>query len=303
MPPLPVPLNALRAFEAVARHLGIRQAAAELGVTPSAVSHQLRQLEEGLGVELLRRNGQRLELTSAGEALAPDLTAGFSRIVTAVGKLKSEGTSGPLRVSVLPTFAVQWLSPRLSSYPFERPGYELLISTTQEMVELGTGTHDAAIRYGKGVWPGLTAHKLFTENDALLGPPGLVPDGEAALRRQLARTNLFVSRNRHPNFLEWNATLPGGPIAPASVVVVDSAGLGLRAAIDGAGVTLAGVEMAAFDIAAGRLKTVFGHMMTHGSSYYLVYPQTLERDRRLKNVRAWLMTQIAAAQQAAVSDG
>ncbi|CAN7441584.1 LysR substrate-binding domain-containing protein [Rhizobium sp. LjRoot30] len=303
MPPLPVPLNALRAFEAVARHLGIRPAAEELGVTPSAVSHQLRQLEESLGVELLRRNGQRLELTSAGEALAPDLTAGFSRITTAVGKLKSEGKSGPLRVSVLPTFAVQWLSPRLASYPFERPGYELLISTTQEMVELGTGTHDAAIRYGKGVWPGLVAHKLFTENDALLGPPGLLPDDEAASRRQLARTHLFVSRNRHPNFLEWNATLSGGPITPASVVIVDSAGLGLRAAIDGAGVTLAGAEMAAFDITAGRLKMVFGHTMIHGSSYYLVYPPALERDRRLKNVRAWLMAQIAAAQQVTAGRG
>ena len=106
---LSVPLNALRAFEAAARHMSIKDAAEEIGVTPSAVSHQLRILEDLLGVELMRRVGPRLELTETGRQLSPDLTIGFTRIIQAVGAVKQERKLGPLRLSMLPTFAVHWL--------------------------------------------------------------------------------------------------------------------------------------------------------------------------------------------------
>jgi len=292
-PRLAVPLNALRAFEAAARHLSIKAAASEIGVTPSAVSHQLRALEEALGVELLRRAGAALELTEAGRALAPELSAGFGRIVTAVGALRTERRLGPLRLSLLPTFLAHWLSPRLAGYPFARSGFELLLSTTQLPVDLNAGVADAAVRYGAGTWPGLTADLLFAEHVTLLAAPAWCAAHARDLKAGIARAPLFLSQHRRENLERWNASLPGGPVTPAAVVPVDSAGVGLKAALDGAGLTLAGLEVAASDIAAGRLAPVFAHSIASGGGYYLVYPQALARDRRIRNLRTWLFAEAA----------
>lgn len=289
---IPVPLNALRAFEAAARHLSIKAAAEELAVTPSAVSHQLRILEDCLGLELLRRSGPRIALTETGRSIAPELSAGFGRIAQAVGGLRQERRHGPLRLSLLPTFAVHWLSPRLASYPFERQGFDLLIGTTQEAVDLAGGAADVAIRHGTGAWPGLEAELLFEESVGLLAPPALLRGGKARLRQAVAQHTLFLSQHRRSDFAAWNAGRPGGPLTPAATVTVDSAGLGLRAAIDGAGFTLAGLQMAAADIAAGRLALACRHRLPVGKGYYLVYPPALRGDRRLRNLRKWLFAQI-----------
>lgn len=287
---LNVPLNALRAFEAAARHLSIKDAAMELGVTPSAVSHQLRGLEDSLGLTLMRRVGPALELTEAGARLAPELTEGFARIVDAVGGLKQDRSTGPLRLSMLPTFAAHWFSPRLTRYPFERTGFDLLISTTQEAVDLSSGVADAAVRHGKGEWEGLQADLLFEETVGLFGAPSLEGSDPDNLRERIAGMTLFLSQYRKENYARWNATLPGGPIRPAAVMMVDSAGLALRAAMDGAGVALAGVEIAAFDVGAGRLTGLFGHRVHTGGGYFLVYPEALARDRRVRNLSRWMVT-------------
>lgn len=287
---LNVPLNALRAFEAAARHLSIKDAATELGVTPSAVSHQLRGLEESLGLTLMRRVGTRLELTEAGSRLAPDLTSGFARIIDAVGELRQDRSTGPLRLSMLPTFAAHWFSPRLTRYPFERTGFDLLISTTQEAVDLSSGVADAAVRHGKGEWDGLRADLLFEETVGLFGPSSLQGLEGGVLRERIAAMTLVLSQHRKEAHARWNATLPGGPIEPAAVMMVDSSGLALRAAMDGAGVALAGVEIAAFDVGAGRLTGLFAHRIPTGSGYFLVCPDALARDRRVRNLRRWMVS-------------
>ncbi|WP_162409805.1 LysR substrate-binding domain-containing protein [Acuticoccus sediminis] len=292
---LAAPLNALRAFEAAARHLSIKQAAAEIGVTPSAVSHQLRILEQLLEVDLMRRAGSRLELTETGQTLAPALTEGFTRIIEAVASLKSERKLGPLRLSMLPTFAAHWLSPRLGAYPFARAGYELLISTTQTVVDLGAGVADASVRQGRGEWPGVIAELLFEEHVTLLGHPSWAGRDDAALRKAISQTNLFLSQHRRDDFTRWNATLPGGPITPAAITIVDSAGLGLKAAIDGAGLTFAGEEIAQCDIAERRLVTLLDHRVPADAGYYLCYPAALARDRRVRNLRAWMLNEAATA--------
>ncbi|NDW07592.1 LysR substrate-binding domain-containing protein [Jiella pacifica] len=286
---LTVPLNALRAFEAAARHLSVKDAAAELGVTPSAVSHQLRGLEDSLGLTLMRRVGPALELTEAGARLAPGLAEGFGRIADAVGGLKEERSSGPLRLSMLPTFAAHWFSPRLIHYPFERAGFDLLISTSQEAVDLAAGAADAGVRHGRGLWEGLQADLLFAEHVGLFGASGLVHDDANRLRQSISGMTLFLSRHRKADYARWNASLPGGPIRPAMVVTVDSAGLSLRAAMDGAGIALAGLEIAAFDVGAGRLAALFPHHVATGAGYYLVYPQALARDRRVRNLSRWMV--------------
>jgi Transcriptional regulator len=298
---LNVPLNALRAFEAAARHLSIKEAALELGVTPSAVSHQLRGLEDALGLTLMRRVGPALELTEAGARLAPDLSEGFVRIAEAVGGLRQDRSTGPLRLSMLPTFAAHWFSPRLTRYPFERNGFDLLISTTQETVDLAAGVADAAVRHGRGQWEGLRADLLFEETVGLFGAPSLAGDGD--MRARIGGMTLFLSLHRKENYARWNATLPGGPIRPAAVMMVDSAGLALRAAMDGAGVALAGVEIAAFDVGAGRLAPLFPHRVHTGGGYFLVYPEALARDRRVRNLSRWMVEASAAERVMARNTG
>lgn len=286
---LNVPLNALRAFEAAARHLSIKDAAAELCVTPSAISHQLRGLENSLGLTLMRRVGARLELTEAGSKLSPSLTESFKKMIDAVGELKHERSNGPLRLSMLPTFAAHWFSPRLTSYPFERTGFDLLISTTQEVVDLSTGVADAAVRQGHGKWDGLRADLLFDEHVSLFGAPSLSFASLEELREGLKGRTLFLSHYRKENFDCWNSTLPGGPIRPASIMMVDSSGLALRAAMDGAGVALAGAELAAFDVSVGRLNALCSHHFDTKCGYYLVYPEIFARDRRVRNLSKWIV--------------
>lgn len=295
---LSVPLNALRAFEAAARHMSIKTAAEEIGVTPSAVSHQLRILEDLLGLELMRRIGPRLELTETGKLLSPELTAGFSRIVEAVGNLKSDRKLGPLRLSMLPTFATHWLSPRLASYPFARSGFELLISTTQTAVDLSAGVADVAVRHGRGRWDGVHSELLFDEHVALFGRHAdWNARSEAEARAAISRTNLFLSQHRREHFQRWNDTLPGGPVRPAAITLVDTSGLALKAAIDGAGMTLAGIEIAACDVAARRLHPILDHTIPANAGYYLCYPPALARDRRVRNIRTWMLAEAASRGQ------
>ena len=290
---IPVPLNALRAFEAAARHLSTKEAALELAVTPSAVSHQLRTLEDMLGVELLRRVGTRLELTCAGERLAPSLNQGFALIAEGVGALRDERYDGPLRVNMLPTFATNWLSPRLSLYPFGRRGFSLEISTTQDEVDLAAGAADAGIWYGSGQWPGLQADLLFEASIDLYARPGFATGSPAQRMQQVARANLFVSRH----CLTWQrgmACLPDGPFEPAMVTRVDSGGLTMQAAADGVGVSIAVCELAESAVRLGRLESVFDHPVSAGVGFWLVYPEALREDRRLDNLRRWLGEQCLA---------
>ncbi|QID16183.1 LysR family transcriptional regulator [Nitrogeniibacter mangrovi] len=291
---IPVPLNALRAFEAAARHLSIKGAAVELAVTPSAVSHQLRALEDLLGVELLRRVGTRLELTEAGRRLAPDLEAGFGRIAEAVAALRDARLAGPLRLNMLPTFATNWLSPRLSRYPFDRQGFSLEISTTQDGADLLAGAADAGIWFGHGDWPGLLSERLFEATIDLYAQPGFAAGARKARLATVRRANLFVSCHCL-TWRRWLDSVPGGPLDPALVTHVDSSGLTLQAAADGAGVAIAVCELADHAVRQGRLASVFAHPIDAGAGFYLVYPEALCEDRRLGNLRRWLHEQLRGA--------
>ncbi|PBZ53626.1 LysR family transcriptional regulator [Pseudomonas aeruginosa] len=290
---IPVPLNALRAFEAAARHLSIKDAALELAVTPSAVSHQLRILEDMLGVELLRRIGTRLELTDAGRRLAPDLNQGFALIAEGVGALREERRDGPLRVNMLPAFATNWLAPRLNLYPFKRRGFSIQISTTQDNVDLAAGVADVGIWYGKGQpWSGMQADFLFEVTIDLYSRPGYVTGSHRERIKQISKANLFVSRHC-PAWRRWMEGLPDGPLKPAVITQVDSSGLTIQAAADGAGVSIAVCELAENTVREGRLESVFNHPVDAGIGFWLVYPEALREDRRLDNFRGWLRDQIS----------
>ena len=285
-----IPLNALRAFEAAARHQSVKLAALELNVSASAVSHQVRQLEELLGVALFTRDGRGVRLTEDGTALLPKLAGGFSLIEAALDEHHGRRAQGPLRLSVLELFAHWWLLPRLSSYPLARRGFELEIEASQQVVSFDTENVDAAVRIGKGGWPGVECDHLFDECMGVYGLPDIA----------LETAPIFVSRLRQQEWRDWCAAERPPVSAGVPIVLVENASLALKAALDGAGLCFAGDRFAERDVLTGRLRRFDeADAPSARGDYWLVYPPRARRDPRLQNFRSWLLAQIAAERTAA----
>ncbi|MDX1514041.1 MAG: transcriptional regulator GcvA, partial [Gammaproteobacteria bacterium] len=175
------PLNALRAFEAAARHLSFTRAAEELHVTQAAVSHQVKSLEEYLGIKLFRRFNRSLLLTDEGQAYLPTMTKAFDLMSDATSRLVKKDPAGPLTVSVLPSFAARWLVPRLGRFRRAHPEIDLRIDPATQLVDFGRGDVDVGIRYGRGEYPGLRSDRLMEEDIFPVCSPALL-DGEHPLK-------------------------------------------------------------------------------------------------------------------------
>lgn len=157
------PLNALHTFEAAARHLSFQRAAEELDITPTAVSHQIKVLEEHLGTSLFRRRPRPLALTEAGQLLYPAVSKSLDEIAIAIAELTQVSESTTLTVSVTMVFATKWLVPRLAEFQQSHPEIDLRLQTSNDVVDLHRQTVDVAIRYGSGNYPGLTVRKLMSD--------------------------------------------------------------------------------------------------------------------------------------------
>ena len=159
-----LPLNGLKAFEAAARHLSFTRAADELHVTQAAVSHQVKTLEQRLGVKLFRRLPKSLRLTDEGQALLPELRDAFERMARAINRVTSAQSASALSVSTLTTFALTWLVSRLPRFQARHPDIEVRLNTTGRLVDFAREDVDVAVRYGDGNWPGLTIEKMFEDD-------------------------------------------------------------------------------------------------------------------------------------------
>jgi LysR family glycine cleavage system transcriptional activator len=174
------PLNSLRAFEAAARHLSFTKAAEELHVTPAAISHQIKALEEQLGVPLFRRLTRALRLTEAGQAALPPMRDGFDRLADAVDLLRAHEESGAITVSLDPSFAAKWLVPRLDRFRAAHPDLDLRLDATDKLADFQRDNVDLAIRYGGGNYPGLEVERLLSEEIFPVCSPKLL-EGSAPL--------------------------------------------------------------------------------------------------------------------------
>lgn len=284
----PLHLNGLRAFEAVGRHGSVKEAARELRVTPSAVSHQVRLLEEMLGMHLFDRRGRSITLTPYGAQLLPKLGAGFALINEALVDHHGRTAAGPLRLSVLETFALYWLLPRLQRYPLVQRGFELDISATQRLVSFETEHVDLAIRSGHGDWPGLEAELLLTERLGIYGPSGV---DDAPI--------LFLSRHRIAEWERWRPHVRHAA-ASARMMLVNSSSLAIKAAVDGAGLCLAGDIFVQSEVDAGRLQLrEQSPAKSSMGGYWLVHRVASRRDPRIRNFRRWLARETASDRAAA----
>src|SRR5947208_15183291 len=171
------PLGALRAFEAAARHMSFSRAAAELHVTPAAVSHQIHALEQDLGVKLFHRMNRSIELTSSAQILLPGWSDAFAGIQASVRRLRAHNDTGTLTVTAPPSFAAKWLVVRLHRFQERWPEIDVRISATDNVVDLGAGDFDLAIRYGSGRYPGLHVEPLLKNEVFPACSPRLVEEG------------------------------------------------------------------------------------------------------------------------------
>ncbi len=292
--PLP-PLNALRTFEAVARHASFTRAAEELCVTQTAVSHQVRALEASLGTTLFRRLPRRIELTDEGRAWADALGDAFARIYAANRRLRGRRASRPtLSVSILPSFASRWLVPRLGRFVSEHPELELRISTSEALVDFAASPEvDLGIRYGRGDYPSLSVDLLYEDSWVVVCAPSL--RGRAGLRTVDDLGRFPLLRDDDPD--AWRIWLDahgaravdaaGGSLLTDSSMVVD-------AAVNGQGVALVRLSLAADELAAGRLVRPFPRVgpMPTGSAYRLVGPRHAMGRPEVAAFRAWIREEI-----------
>lgn len=289
------PLNALRAFEASARHASFVKAAQELHVTPAAVSHQVKRLEDYLGVQLFRRLPRGLSLAETGQALLSELREIFLRLDNAVERVLESGSRGALTISVAPMFAVKWLVPRLHEFDELHPEIDLRISSSGNVIDFQRDAFDAAVRVGHGHYPGLETVKLFDESVTPMCSPRLL-EGTHKLRRPgdlrrhvLLHDDSMAFDPESPNWDSWIEAAGAKRIDSSRGPRFGQPDHALQAAIDGAGVVLGWRYLAADDIAAGRLVLPFTLQLPLGSAFYLVYPEAYAGQRKVMLFRNWLL--------------
>ncbi len=292
-------LNALLAFEVAARQLSFTRAAAELGVTQTAVSHQIRGLEAELGTSLFRRSPQRISLTDEGQAWAAELAAVFSRLREANRRLRQrERSVRPLvSVSVIPSFGSRWLVPRLGRFLTEHPDVDVRISASERLVDFSLEPVDIGIRYGLGRYAGLSSVKLADDAFVVVAAPELAGKRELWRPEDLAGETLI--HDDYPDaWLRWFAarrrTLPGGA---RQNQLTDSSML-VEAAVRAQGVALARWSLAADELALGRLVLLFPKQpaLSTGLGYYLVSPRENAKRKVVAAFRDWVVTETRSLQ-------
>jgi LysR family transcriptional regulator, glycine cleavage system transcriptional activator len=286
-------LNGLRAFEAAARHLSFTVAATELNVTQTAISHQIRRLEEELGVQLFVRQNRALALTPEARDYLPGVRAAFNDLRLATDRLLRRDNDHVLTVSTLASLAAKWLLPRLSAFQEAHPGIDVRITTSTALVDFQRDDVDAAIRYGRGHWPGLRADWLMADELFPVCSPALLT-GNRPLRtpEDLAHQTLLHT-NAGGYGDDWRQWLTAAGL-PADVskqrgLTFDLILVTVQAAIDGIGVAMGRTSYVEADIAKGRLVVPFKTTLPADAGFYLVSPQAKTDSPKLATFRQWLV--------------
>ena len=284
-------LNGLRAFEAAARHLSFTNAATELNVTQTAISHQIRRLEEELGIRLFVRQNRALALTPQAKDYLPGVRAAFNDLRLATDRLLRKDNDHVLTVSTLASLAAKWLLPRLSAFQEAHPGIDVRITTSTALVDFRSGDVDAAIRYGRGHWPGVRADWLTADELFPVCSPALLT-GNRPLRspQDLAdHTFLHTSGGYDDDWRLW-LTAAGLPadISKLPGLTFDLILMTVQAALDGIGVAMGRTSYVEADIAKGRLVVPFKITLPTDAGFYLVSPEGRADTPKLAAFRQWL---------------
>lgn len=288
-------LNGLRAFEAAARHLSFTVAASELNVTQTAISHQIRRLEEELGIRLFVRQNRSLQLTPEARDYLPGIRAAFNDLRLATDRLQRRDNDHVLTVSTLASLAAKWLLPRLSTFQEAHPDIDVRITSSTALVDFRSGSVDAAIRYGRGQWPGLRADWLTADQLFPVCSPALLA-GDKPLRcpEDLANHTLLHSSGGYDDDWRLWLTAAGLPtnISKMPGITFDMILVTVQAAIDGFGVAVGRTTYVEGDIAKGRLVIPFELALPADAGFYLVSPENKADTPKLAAFRKWLVASL-----------
>lgn len=283
------PLSALRAFEAAARHESAKRAAEELSVTATAISHQIRSLEESLGVALFVRKPRKLELTASGRELKEVLEGAFDSISAAVERLRSAPQRHTVTLTTTPVIASRWLLSWVCMLRETHPTIDLRIHASHDIVALDGVTADIAIRYGDGRWPGMVAEKLLDNTFIPACSPLLgLSDINDLPNHPLIHFHSPSAGTGPVDWAGWQklAKVPGLDVS-AGLVFSDETHA-VSAAVGAQGVALMSRELIEDELAAGRLVQPFGPEIKV-KAFYLVYPESRKSEPVIQAVRDWVM--------------
>jgi len=299
------PLNALRAFEAAARHLNFSRAADELSVTPGAVSQQIQNLEDYVGVALFKRTPKGLLLTDPAQIALPALREAFDRLADAASMLTAAVDGRRLTVSVAPSFAAKWLVPRLGLFEERHPQVDVWVSAGMELVDFNSGEVDLAIRYGTGRYPGLEVIRLMQETVVPVVSPELLERQPLNELADLAGQILLHDGSPDaddscPDWTMWLAARGVKGVDGSRGPRFNQSSLVIEAAVGGRGVALAKRALAQADLDAGRLVSPFDIATAVDFAYYAVYPKAKGRLPQVKAFTSWLLGE-AEAHEAALA--
>ena len=290
-------LNGLRAFESAARHLSFTRAAAELNVTQTAISHQIRRLEEQLGVRLFVRRNRALSLTQEAQSYLPAVRAAFEDLRSATQRLRRPQNDGVLTVTTMASLAAKWLVHRVAAFQEAHPSIEVRISTSTQIIDLRRDSVDMAVRYGRGHWPGLRAVWLMAEDIFPVCSPAL-RSGAKPLRRPedlAGHTLLHASVARE----DWQLWLTAAGLPPEWAtrrgLTFDLGLMAIQAAIDGLGVAMGRTPYVEGDLSAGRLVAPFNVVLPREAGYYVVTPEETADAPKNALFRDWLIASVAQA--------
>ena len=294
------PLNALRAFESAGRHLSFTKAAAELNVTPAAVSHQVKALEELLEVPLFRRLTRALRLTDAGQAALPTISQGLDKLAQGVEQMRAHCERGVLTVSVSPSFGAMWLVPRLELFRSRHPDIEIRIDGTDRLVDLARDDADVALRYGPGGYKGVRIDRLFSPINTPVCSPALLSGARPLRRPEDLRHHTLLHiewKEAEPSWRMWLLAAGLQGIDPTRGPRFSMETMAVQAALDGQGVALTDDILVADHLTAGRLVRPFDPSLSTPLtfSYYLLSAEDGAEPPKVAAFRDWLLEEARAA--------
>lgn len=297
-------LQSLKAFDASARHLNFTRAAAELNVTPAAVSHQIKELEDAVGVPLFQRTSRHMQLTRQGQVLKPAVADALEGITRALQKIRQVENPTQVRVTASPSIAAKWLVPRIDRFLESMPGADVRIDVSSEPLDFDREDIDVAIRFGEGIYPGLVVEKLFHDTLFPVCSPELLKGAKPLrepkdlLQFTLIHLDWEAQGAVWPNWRMWMLAAGVKDFNDTRGLHFSQTSLAVQAAVDGHGVALGDSTLVADDLASGRLVKPFELSLRSPAqfAYHLITRRDTAERPMTKAFRNWIIAEAAASQ-------
>ena len=286
------PLNTLRVFRAAAHYLSFTLAAEELFVTQAAVSHQIKALEQSLGVDLFIRGNRSLCLSEAGQRFLPYIDQIFHLLDDGLQQISTPGEGKTLTVTLLPSFASRWLVPRLGLFLKSHPEVDFRLAPSRELTNFQTEDIDLAIRYGSGNYPGLTSIFLMDEDIFPVCSPKIMDGSHPLLQPNDLRHHVLLHDEGHGDWRKWLLAANAKKVDPRKGPVYTDSAMAVQSAIEADGVALARSQLVKDDIARGLLVKPFDIYQPTGFSYFVIYPSDRIPTPAMRAFTKWIQQQV-----------